>query len=916
MFGIKIKIFFVALLFFVLGAPGVFAACGDSISGGSGTSGDPYQINDATELAAINNCLGSSNSSKYFKLIVNIDLNVAPYNTGSGWTSIGNNSSYFYGKFDGDYKTISNLYLNQPTTDYVGLFGRIGSGAIVEKVLLANVSVNGDYAVGSLVGKSAGIVRNSGVSSGSVTGLMRLGGLVGENNATLQYSYANVTVTQKAASSDCCVGGLTGGSEFGGTTTNSYSRGPVIHTSSGQGSIGGCVGNTYSGVAMSYLYSTGLYSTLSSNPSNVGGLIGNNYVSATNSYWDTQTSGLASSGSGTGKTTAQMKDQATYSGWDFDTIWIIDGVNNDGYPYLRWQDFADVIAPTITSISSSKDNGTYKTGEIIDIDVTFSEAVTSTEDVTVTLETGETDSTCTFVVTNSTTGTCNYTVQTGDISADLDATISGTIADQSDNPMSNFIPATSLSTSKDIIIDAVPPDTPVADPVAGTYTSVQSVLLSSVGSSAIYYTTNGDAPTASSTLYSSAIAVNESQTIKALAVDSVGNESSLLTAEYVLNLDSDVPVLSSVTAYTSLTGAIITWATNEDASALVNYGLTSDCTAITDELDTSPRDADHSVPISSLVSCTRYYYKAQSTDAYTNTGYSTVGTFKTTGCTGEATVTATGQGTATSGAGGTLSQGNIALTIPASFKTGTNSAIFQAHQLNNSDFVTEAGTPSGLNQVGTDVYTLRALADESTAVSTFDEAITVVMTYSDNNIGTLDESSLWIYRYDGSNWNALVDCVVDTSANTVTCETTSFSDFAIFGTPITQTETASPQGGGTVHPDALRKIQIEKLKLQIEELKKQINLLIEANSASIVVEKFIFYRDLYLGISGEDVKQLQVYLNSNEFLIAENGEGSKGNETDFFGQLTKSALVRFQKANNIEPSYGFFGPVTRALISK
>lgn len=104
MFRIKIKIFFVVLLFFVLGAPEAFAACGDSISGGSGTSGDPYQINDAVELAAINNCLGSGNSGKYFKLVANVDLNVAPYNTSSGWTAIGNSSSYFYGKFDGDYE--------------------------------------------------------------------------------------------------------------------------------------------------------------------------------------------------------------------------------------------------------------------------------------------------------------------------------------------------------------------------------------------------------------------------------------------------------------------------------------------------------------------------------------------------------------------------------------------------------------------------------------------------------------------------------------------------------------------------------------------------------------------------------------------------------------------------------------------
>lgn len=71
----------------------------------------------------------------------------------------------------------------------------------------------------------------------------------------------------------------------------------------------------------------------------------------------------------------------------------------------------DLTAPTITNVSSDKANGSYTVGEVIDIDVTFSEAVTSTGNVTVTLETGDTDRTCTFTVTSATTGTCSYTVQ-------------------------------------------------------------------------------------------------------------------------------------------------------------------------------------------------------------------------------------------------------------------------------------------------------------------------------------------------------------------------------------------------------------------------------------------------------------------------------------------------------------------------
>lgn len=115
---------------------------------------------------------------------------------------------------------------------------------------------------------------------------------------------------------------------------------------------------------------------------------------------------------------------------------------------------ADSTPPTITNVSSDKADGSYTIGEIIDIDVTFSEAVTSTGNVTVTLETGDTDRTCTFTVTSSTTGTCNYTVQAGDTSSDLTvSSISGTIADGAANAMVNFVPATNLAANKAIVID-------------------------------------------------------------------------------------------------------------------------------------------------------------------------------------------------------------------------------------------------------------------------------------------------------------------------------------------------------------------------------------------------------------------------------------------------------------------------------
>ncbi len=73
-----------------------------------------------------------------------------------------------------------------------------------------------------------------------------------------------------------------------------------------------------------------------------------------------------------------------------------------------------------------------------------------------------------------------------------------------------------------------------------------------------------------------------------------------------------------------------------------------------------------------------------------------------------------------------------------------------------------------------------------------------------------------------------------------------------------------------------------------------------------------FARNLEFGMTGEDVKALQQWLNTNGYRVASSGPGSPGNETTKFGGATRSALIKFQKANGITPAAGYFGPKTRA----
>jgi hypothetical protein len=75
-----------------------------------------------------------------------------------------------------------------------------------------------------------------------------------------------------------------------------------------------------------------------------------------------------------------------------------------------------------------------------------------------------------------------------------------------------------------------------------------------------------------------------------------------------------------------------------------------------------------------------------------------------------------------------------------------------------------------------------------------------------------------------------------------------------------------------------------------------------------------FARFLGAGSSHTDVASLQKFLNQNGYTVAEFGPGSPGNESRYFGNATKRALMNFQKANGITPT-GTFGPITRKLVN-
>ena len=78
---------------------------------------------------------------------------------------------------------------------------------------------------------------------------------------------------------------------------------------------------------------------------------------------------------------------------------------------------------------------------------------------------------------------------------------------------------------------------------------------------------------------------------------------------------------------------------------------------------------------------------------------------------------------------------------------------------------------------------------------------------------------------------------------------------------------------------------------------------------------YAFKSNLTLGSVGNEVKALQEYLNAHGYSVATSGAGSPRNETMRFGAATKTALIKFQRANGITPAVGYFGPKTRNFIN-
>jgi len=388
-----------------------------SYSGGSGTLGDPYQLATTSDLITLSNT-SIHWTSKYFIQTGNISFDAneqnvdwdgdgsATWDAGDqlGFSPIGNYTTSFTGSYDGNDKTIDELYIDRSADD-CGLFGEVRNGGIIKDLSLTNVDITNSDSnglTGALIGQCfEGTITNCTIT-GSVTGIYGTGGLIGqsESSATIQSTSSSATVSGGGQ-----VGGLIGSAS--GTITNSYARGDVIGTYSvgglfgmlqsnidglystgdvtGTDRVGGLIGqiNFYTTLSVQNCYSIGNITRSSGTSTDFGGFCGELYYSGYESgsvtiqdcysigdvncgsetnkgfvgsessqtetyqdnFWDSEASNQSTATGATAKTTAQMKTENFVSIWGWSSeIW-----ERIGYNYPRLIDNPDPTLPVTLS---------------------------------------------------------------------------------------------------------------------------------------------------------------------------------------------------------------------------------------------------------------------------------------------------------------------------------------------------------------------------------------------------------------------------------------------------------------------------------------------------------------------------------------------------------------------------------------
>ncbi len=361
----------------------------NGFAGGTGTATDPFLIATPDQLYLLNNYLGDKGVGKYFKLIQDIDMydltieTIECNNWVTGWLPIGVNEC-FNGTLNGNKKSIKNLWMNRPYQKYMGLFGHLGTKAVVSDLCIEDADIEADLEqkdlhrmflrltngsasyksvyqdenryVGILAGRNSGKIERccvGGYVSAEGT-QVSVGGLVGENEGgTILDCYSTCKVIGDGYSA--AVGGLVGFDNYG-SIQNCYASGDVVSYGT---YAGGLVGfNARSSISQSAAANSRVEDLFSKETTNAHRIVGYNdnatgLLTENIAFGGMLVNGNTVTGNlqnreGIDKTIAELYDKATYTNasWNFNSIWKM----SSALPVFIWQ---TGIAPAISGTDAT-----------------------------------------------------------------------------------------------------------------------------------------------------------------------------------------------------------------------------------------------------------------------------------------------------------------------------------------------------------------------------------------------------------------------------------------------------------------------------------------------------------------------------------------------------------------------------------
>ena len=349
-----------------------------------------FAVKTAEDLAKVGSGVDGWNLDKHYRLVNNIDLNTP---TTSNWTPIGLDAETgavqaFTGEFLGYDNTISNLNITNeidptgaPTLTYAGLFAELGDSAVVESVFFNNCTIDGTFAYAGLVAATSygkiGMIDAQNIvlkNNATIESPATMGGIVG--NASIYELNGNLSARPEIYMCQVSINELSGVGLIGGLVGSAL--GTIISDSNvtvRSGSVSGSIGGGIAGMFACYIkegstdYRFGIIQNVyaitqfdvvgAQDDSFVGNIVGfavdrvNDFDMA-NTYTNVfmNSNGFAGVGramllsadlsSGdfvelevaTALTDTQLKDQSSYTGFDFEGIW---GITEGSYAHLTFE---------------------------------------------------------------------------------------------------------------------------------------------------------------------------------------------------------------------------------------------------------------------------------------------------------------------------------------------------------------------------------------------------------------------------------------------------------------------------------------------------------------------------------------------------------------------------------------------------